>query len=455
MMKNKTSLVALAITTALFSYGATAADHVNKQAYEKNGHFLIKDGDFKLKTEVRAQFDAAFFDSKEDISMSNGVEVRRARLGLKADLGKDWKAEIDINFADSPDSEVKDLWLKYVGMQNHEFTLGQKKVNFSVGEVTSSRAINFINRPVAVDLYAPGHRVTLDHVYYTDKFRVNWGFFGDTLSTWNEDEDDVLKDNGTDTSFNYFGRVNYMPYQTMDSWMIIGASFAAIEPEPVDRTSIDGEQAEDYYKVDSEAGWGVDGNEPLELRSQGIERAYHYGIELLGNYKNFGFQAEYLGSTWTHTDGTFTDEDDEIRSYSDLDDIETNGGYATFMWYPQGLHRGADMWDAEREYVRVGDGPGIWELLARVETVDLSDGAGKTGAERARGGEYTGFTLGANYYFTDNMKFMLNLHYADLKDAASDNWKNKDNRYVVDGQAVEGGTDDEVYAVMARMQFQF
>jgi len=76
-----------------------------------DGGYLVwasKDGDFKYWLDGRLNLDAAVYNGSEN-RLHDGVEVRRARLGLKTTLFKDWLTEIDVDFADNA-VEIKDFW---------------------------------------------------------------------------------------------------------------------------------------------------------------------------------------------------------------------------------------------------------------------------------------------------------------------------------------------------------
>ena len=105
--------------------------------------FSPSDGKFQFMLDGRINLIAAMYSGNEN-PMSNGIEVRRGRLGFKPVWG-DWSAQFDIDFT-GIEAEVKDMWIGYGGFKNMMITLGNHKGQFSVEEVTSSRYITFIER---------------------------------------------------------------------------------------------------------------------------------------------------------------------------------------------------------------------------------------------------------------------------------------------------------------------
>lgn len=101
------------------------------QVYFQKGklHFRSNDGRFHLWMDNRVNLEAAVYSPTESVDnltsklnkdlenddgqfrFSNGVIVRRARLGLKAELDN-WFAELDVDFAFN-EVELKDMFLGY------------------------------------------------------------------------------------------------------------------------------------------------------------------------------------------------------------------------------------------------------------------------------------------------------------------------------------------------------
>lgn len=80
-------------------------------------------------------------------------------------------------------------------------------------------------------------------------------------------------------------------------------------------------------------------------------------------------------------------------------------------------------------------GRGAWELVARYSTLDLVDAG-------FQGGEQDVVTIGLNYYYSANIRFMVNYLAVDVTDSAA----------TVNGVVVG---DDSPNILLARAQFAF
>ena len=89
--------------------------------------------------------------------LPNGIEVRRARIGLKATLFTNWLAESRLRLRRQPGRDQGPLG-RLLGFANSLIRLGNHKAPFGLETLTSSKYITFIERSY-IDSWAPDRRL--------------------------------------------------------------------------------------------------------------------------------------------------------------------------------------------------------------------------------------------------------------------------------------------------------
>ena len=122
-------------------YGV-AVDRKELHAEARNNILVLESDDqsYKLWMDNRVMVDGAtFWGVGSDFDrIGNGISIRRARFAVKAQLGKDWYGEVDMDMADGL-FELKDAIIEYDGLKNWEFKAGNFKEDFSMERTSSSR----------------------------------------------------------------------------------------------------------------------------------------------------------------------------------------------------------------------------------------------------------------------------------------------------------------------------
>ena len=157
-----TSILALAATFAAFAQEEAAkAEEVNQygqkvtalpiDATVQDGILVFqnKQANYKMWFDVRVQGDAAvFFGYDKNLTqIGNGMSMRRTRFAVKAQLDKNWYGELDTDWT-SGTPEIKDAYLGFTGVENFEIKMGNFKENFSIQRNTTSRYLQFMERPM-------------------------------------------------------------------------------------------------------------------------------------------------------------------------------------------------------------------------------------------------------------------------------------------------------------------
>lgn len=352
--------------------------------------FESQDQKYKLWFDNRVQVDgAAFFGNNPDYdAIGNGVSLRRARIGIKAQIG-DWYGEVDTDFANGI-FELKDALVRYDGLKNFNFTAGNFKEPFSMESTTTSRYLPFIERPMVISAFAPSR-----HIGFQAKYNYNWimaigGVFYQAVedSEVRVNVEDNNKDYGRNAGNSFSGKLVLMPfYANPNVGLHFGAALSYRTPKADMAT---GEYGGVRYSTRNTTGI----NRKKYLDTDVIEDVNHdllYGFELAGYWGGLRAQSEYVGNNTYLNDGTT---------------YKFNGWYAHVGYLLFGGKQRYNTGDGEFTQPERGRSWGDIEVLARYEYINLNSGNLYGGAAQA-------YSLGLTYYITNNVKIMVNYQYND------------------------------------------
>lgn len=421
------SLLALSTSIAAIAQEAEAVEtEVNQYGQEVKSYpidatvqdgilvFQNKDQRYKVWFDVRVQGDAAVFMGVDEnlTKIGSGMRIRRARFAVKAQLDKNWYGEIDTDWG-SGKPEIKDAYVAFNGLKNFEFKLGHFKENFSIQRNTTSRYLQFMERPMVTYL-APSRHLGLNIKYSIPAFWASVGAFGpafEDTETLNAMQDGN-KDYGLSEGMSYTAKVVYRPLHKMkDASLHIGAAFSYREPK---LTSTDGYNAVRYSTRNSTSI-----NRKKFLDTDAIQYLHHelaWTAELAGHWKGLRWEGAYIARM------PFVD-----ASRSPLTNITPAWG-----WYVQAgylLFGGNQNYDeGGAKYTRVNNGRkwGDIELCARVEYANFNI------SKQCMGGSAYAYALGLNFHVTKNIKFVVNYQY-------------NDNDIFANGKGKQDGTDKGSY----------
>ncbi len=358
--------------------------------------FQSEDGKFQFRLDGRINLAWALY-SGNDNPLGNGMEVRRARLGLKPVWG-DWVAQFDIDFAGN-EVDVKDMWIGYRGFKNMQITLGNHKSQYSVEEVTSSRYITFLERALPNAL-VPDRRLGLSVAKWGKNWRVFGGLFGEEAG--NVDE------NGENEALNYNFRLSYVPVLSDNGFVHIGGSYGHSTPFASDEGRVRFRARPETHVAD---------NRFLHTGWMDAESWDSFGLELAASAGPVLVQGEYLGT-----------------SVKQIEAPRANfsGYYAFASWMITGEKRPYSVEEGEPA------GPiqpknkklGAFELAVRVSNLNLND----MGAD-VMGGKADNVTLALNWRPYANLRFMVNYTFVNLDPYATgnDDYSGNDDFRVLQG----------------------
>ena len=403
-----TSIIALMASTAAFAQQA----EVNQYGQKVNSYPVeatVQDGimvyqnkaqNYKFWFDIRVQGDAAvFFGYDKNLTqIGNGMLMRRTRFAVKAQLDKNWYGELDTDWT-SGTPEIKDAYIAFTGVKGLEIKLGNFKENFSIQRNTTSRYLQFMERPM-VSYLAPSRHMGLNVKYSMPALWVSAGAFGPELEgaetqTFIEDGN---KDYGLNCGMSYTGKVVYRPLHKMkDASLHIGAAVSYRNPKT---SSTDGYNAVRYSTRNTTAI-----NRKKFMDTDAIKYLDHelaYTFELAGHYKGLRWEGAYIARLPYVDEQKYIDMNGEAPNFAPAWGWYVQAGYLLF-----GGHQNYDAGGAKYTRVNAGKEWGDIELCARVEYLDLNM------SKYVMGGSAYAYSLGLNFHVTRNVKFVINYQYND------------------------------------------
>ena len=386
---------------ALDQYG-NKVDVKEVKASDRDGILVFesKDKDYKFWFDSRVQVDFGNYFGEQEWAdhIGDGASLRRARFAVKAQITPQWYGEVDMELANGS-FELKDAVVRYTGLPNWQFTVGNMKPDFSISRNTSSRYLEFMERPMVVNAFAPSRHLGIFAKYY------NKYFFGSASMLFQEIEgqetrDFVEKNNkdyGMDEGISYLGKVVFRPVNELDYGIHIGGALMFDTPKTSDETGI-------YNTTRFSCRNATNINRKKYLDTDDIKNIDHdlrATVELAGHYDGLRIESAWI-SDWTY-----------MKPETNIDKP-----YHFYGWYVEGgylLFGGKQSYDssgAKFNRARNGRKWGDLELSLKYEFIDLNDYEDR-GADAIYGGSADLFGAALNFYFGKNVKIALNYQYVN------------------------------------------
>ncbi|HHU27423.1 MAG TPA: porin [Bacteroidales bacterium] len=391
--------------------------------------FETVDGNYKLWYDIRVQTDfAGFFGIDKDYDpIGNGASIRRARFAVKAQLTPDWYGEIDIDMANGF-PELKDAVLRYDGIKNVEIQVGNFKENFSMQRNTSSRFLQFMERPMVTYL-APSRHLGANVKYCVPVFWASGGLFFQEVAGIEEIENvqDNNKDYGRGPGYSLTGKMVLRPFnKRIDRGLHIGGAISYRTPKSHDSPS-------DYggMRFSTRNSTSINRKKYIDTDViKGVDHSLLYTAELAGHYKGLRVETAYIGTTLYMKDD----------APGNLNNKNFGGWYAQAGYLLFGGTQRYDYWGAKYNRAERGKKWGDVELTARYECLNLNDFDGGV-----YGGSGEAISVGLNYWVNNNVKFMLNYQYNN-----NDRYANGKGKHFIGHDAAGKPTKDYTQAVEAK-----
>jgi phosphate-selective porin OprO/OprP len=369
-------VAALSAVVAL-PLAAQTPPKVNLPSSYDGGYLVFQNADssFRYWLDGRLQIDGAVYTGSKN-TLANGTEVRRARLGGKVTMYKDWHGEIDIDFTKNA-VEMKDVWMGYIGFPNSIVKVGNYKEPFSIETLTSSKYITFLERAYT-DNFSPDRNIGVGYARWGSWWQAAAGAFGQPAGT--------VDASGRDEGYGLTGRVTFAPINSEGRLLHFGGALSRRTPngDPAPDTNTVRFRARPETNV-SQARYYTTGKIRL------VDHTSLYNAELAGVYGPMWLQAEY-----TQTN---------VQRLNSLPAPSFNGSYVAVSYFITGETKPYLVEEGEFDRVVPKSSSGAWEIAGRVSGIDLNDPS--TGVN-ILGGKGTNYTLGLNWYINANFKWMLN-----------------------------------------------
>ena len=151
----------------LITKGHTSKTRVTPVVKEKDGAFILESADARNSIQLTGRMHLDYrhnnldlystdYNDRDSASAADGWELRRARLGVKGVLAKDFKYEIVGNLPGTATVDV--AYLDFAKYKEMQIRLGKFKQPFNLEELTSSNNIDFMERSY-VNQLAPAKKI--------------------------------------------------------------------------------------------------------------------------------------------------------------------------------------------------------------------------------------------------------------------------------------------------------
>jgi len=321
---------------------------------------------------------------------SSDNELRRAELVLKG------KGPGNIEWVVGYDAKA-DKWLdvnakyKLGGNANHFFQLGQFKQPNSLEELSSTKNNDFISKSLVTNTFGVARRLGAAYRYGDNDWGVTASYFTRELT-----EHPAPTPHGP----GYGVRGNWAPLNDKGSILHFGLSY------------MDYDTFQDTVRLRARPDADLAGQRIVDTGNMtNSDRQKTIGGEAMWVTGPFKLQGEYMQSK---VERYFNGN--ALQSH----DFDGNSWYVSGLWNITG-----ETWGYKDGVPTTplpdNPGSGMWQVGLRYDTIDLNDGtvipgATPTAASRidgVLGGEMDTWTVGVNWYWRSNFKFMLNYVMVD------------------------------------------
>ncbi len=339
------------------------------------------------------------------------IQFRRIRLEMSGDIPQDmlWRIQVDFNEPSNP--TYKDVYFGWSGCEGERtFLLGNQKRPLGLDALDSSRFTVFAERPLINEAFVENSRRVGACLYgYSHDESYNWsyGLFNleDTASSGS-----IV---GDSLQLAGYGRFSATPWYDSASdgrnyyhWGLAGAIARPDGDAFAGDTNVNQARFRSRPQAQSDTRWFDTG---------GIAGAQWY--QVLGSESRLNVGPFQLTS---ETMLNFTQRDSVTAGTGQ--DLFFHGWYLYGSYFLTGEHLPYDRTSGTLERVKphnnfflfdrlrgrhAGSGWGAWQIAARYDYIDLSDGD-------VAGGVGHSYTLGLNWHWNAYSKMQTNLIFGDI-----------------------------------------
>jgi phosphate-selective porin OprO and OprP len=406
------------------------ADNLNCVSITSRVHFDVGGYDYHANT-------AATSPQRLD----DGVNARRARIGVIGKFMGDWNYALIYDFGGASDgfastagfgaappaggttvgflpggalSGIEQANLSYTGLKpfggNLAIEGGYMDTLYTLDEATSSNDIMFMERAspgiIAANIAAGDFRSAAGARWYTDRFWV--GAYATGPSSGAIHSASSLNPNGATEQLGAFARAAGQVVSGNDYSLHIGG-----EAEFLIQPSQNLVTQAQTLTLSDRPELRID---PTTLVSTGaianVSGAQVYSVEAAATYGAFYFQGEYF---WFEVERNAATGLPPVGAPN----LKFSGGYAEASYVLTGESHTYNAGNAvyngivpANPFSLTSGGWGAWEIAARVSTIDLNDQLAT--ANGVAGGQQTVYTAGLNWYTNRNIRLMFNYLHGDI-----------------------------------------
>jgi phosphate-selective porin OprO/OprP len=389
----------------------------------------------------RLHFDAGGYDYRPNTlatapqRLDDGVNVRRARIGVLGKFMGDWNYGLVYDFGGSSDgfastagvggtavgflpggalAGVEDAHLSYTGFKPFGGKLaiegGIMDLPYTLDEATSSNDILFMERAssqvIATNIAAGDFRSTFGSRWYNDTFWAGAYVTGPTTGAIHSASS--VNPSGTTEQYGVVARAAGQIVSGKDYSLHLGGDAEFLIQPP--HNLIAGSQT---LTLSDRPELRID---PTTLISTGAlanaSSAQVYSVEAAGTYGPLFFQGEYF---WFNVERNAATGLPPIGAPN----LTFNGGYAQASFVLTGETHTYNSGNAAyngiapaNPFSLSGGGWGAWEIAGRYSTIDLNDRLGT--ATGVAGGRQNVYTLALNWYANRNVRLMFDYLHGDV-----------------------------------------
>lgn len=364
---------------------------------------------FRVRPFGRIHIDAVSFNQSEANravvgDARNGVDIRRARLGVEGEGFDTFFYRFDVDFVtfDQASQQRPVIVDAYLDAQNlpvlKNVRVGHFREPFSLERLDSSHDLPFLERTAPINTLTPFRNIGIMPFGWNDDETVTWayGIFAENTNEFGEQVTDR-------TGLSFTTRVTTLPwydeYSEGRSLWHIGASYSYRNLSNPQRQF--SQVPEVQLKEDGSSrtpNW-------VNTGLLSIDDYHVMGLETTTVLGSLSIQGEYVGLFANQTNG---------------DTAYLHGGYLEALYFLTGENRNyirkQGTFGAVTPYSNfyrartdngIETGTGAWEVGARVSNVDLIGG-------NVQGGDMLNMTLGLNWYYAVRSRVMFNYIHSFL-----------------------------------------
>lgn len=406
--------------------------------------FCTADNQNCVSLTSRVHFDAGGYDFRPNTAngpqrLDDGVNLRRARIGVLGKFFGDWNYALIYDFGGTSDgfastasvggtavsflpggalSGVENAYLSYTGFKPFGGKLaiegGIMDLAWTLDEASSSNDIPFMERAssgvIAQNIAAGDFRSTFGTRWYNDTFWAGAYVTGPTTGAIHSASS--VNPNGTTEQYGVVARAAGQIVSGKDYSLHLGGDAEWLIQPP--HNLVTGAQT---LTLSDRPELRID---PTTLISTGalanVSGAQVYGVEAAGTYGPLFVQGEYY---W------FNVQRDAITGLPPIGapNVKFQGGYAEAAYVLTGESRAYNSAAASyggivpKNPFSLDGGWGAWEIAGRYSTMDLNNLIGTTTG--VAGGRQNVYTVALNWYINRNVRLMFDYLHGDISKQVS------------------------------------